>query len=465
MKIKNVNISGEMVLPIIEGGKGIAVSNGITAGYFAKSGAVGTISGTNPDFYDEHGNIIRYVFDKTWSRKEKFQNLCKWSILGGIAQAKLAHDISCGNGRLHLNFLWEAGGTKKIMDAVLGKTKGLIHGIIAGAGLPYDLSNIAAKHNVFYYPIVSSARAFSILWKRSFNKVSDLLGGVVYEDPWLAGGHNGLSNKENPKIPQSPHSRLLEIRKFLKTVGLHSVPIIIAGGVWNLTDWQEYIEDPDLGNIAFQLGTRPLLTKESNISQEWKDLLPKIKKGDVLLNQFSPTGFYSSAYRNSFLQELEGRSERQMEASRKITDVYTQKIPTGNGVTFMYVKAEDYNRAMSYINSGYNTVLRTPDKTIIFVEPNRAITIKEDQVNCMGCLSACRFSGWADNDANSTGISPDPRSFCISKSLQDIAHGGSVDNNLVFSGHNGYRFGEDPWYKDGFVPTIEQLINRLMEGK
>ena len=53
----------------------------------------------------------------------------------------------------------------------------------------------------------------------------------------------------------------------------------------------------------------------------------------------------------------------------------------------------------------------------------------------MGCLVQCAFSSWADNEKNSTGRLADPRSFCIQKTLQDIAHGGPVEQNLMFAGH------------------------------
>ena len=33
----------------------------------------------------------------------------------------------------------------------------------------------------------------------------------------------------------------------------------------------------------------------------------------MALNKFSPTGFYSSAYNNSFIKELYEKSERQVE--------------------------------------------------------------------------------------------------------------------------------------------------------
>ncbi len=465
-KLDNITISGKEVLPIVEGGKGINVSNGLTAGSFARCGAVGTISGTNPDFYDEDGQRIPYEFDRSSTRKEKHEALIQQSIKGCIEQAKIAHEISSGNGRIHFNFLWEAGGTKIIMEETLSKTKGLIHGLTAGAGLPYALSEFAGKFNVYYYPIVSSSRAFSILWKRSYNKTANLLGGIVYEDPWLAGGHNGLSNAENPNVMQDPYLRLVEIRKTLNSLNLQNVPIIIAGGVWHLKEWSNYIDNPELGLVAFQFGTRPLLTKESPIPDAWKQKLTTLKEGDIALNRFSPTGFYSSAINNKFLQDLYRRSDRQMPAQRKIDDVFTKEIVSSNGVTKFAIKEEDFNRAISYINDGFNTILKTPDDTIIFETEKISVIIREDQQNCMGCLSACRFSSWSEhNEKGTTGLLPDPRSFCIEKTLQDIGHGGSVDYNLLFSGHHAFRFATDPLYINGNIPSISYLIEKIIEGE
>jgi NAD(P)H-dependent flavin oxidoreductase YrpB (nitropropane dioxygenase family) len=119
---------------------------------------------------------------------------------------------------------------------------------------------------VHYYPIVSSARAFSALWKRAYGKTREWLGGVVYEDPWLAGGHNGLSNSEDPKVPEDPYPRVLKLRQQMREFGLGEVPIIMAGGVWWLEEWEDWIDNPELGPVAFQFGTRPLLTRESPIS-------------------------------------------------------------------------------------------------------------------------------------------------------------------------------------------------------
>ena len=108
--------------------------------------------------------------------------------------------------------------------------------------------------------------------------------------------------------------------------------------------------------------------------------------------------------------------------------------------------------------------MRTPDNTLIFVSQEESQNILTDQINCMGCLSECKFSNWAQNETWSTGKKADPRSFCIQKTLQKISHSEEIDNQLMFAGHQAYRFGQDSFYENGFVPTVKQLVDRLQTG-
>jgi len=463
--INPIRMGGVEVLPLVEGGKGVAVSNGATSGGWASGGGVGTFSGVNADSYDAEGRIIRQVYHGR-TRRERHEELVAYGIRGGIAQAREAHERSGGVGRIHMNILWEMGGAERVARGVLEGAKGLVHGVTCGAGMPYRLADLAREFGVHYYPIVSSARAFNALWKRSYSKARELLGGVVYEDPWLAGGHNGLSNSEDPKRPEAPFPRVLKLRQSMNEFGLNEVPIIMAGGVWWLEEWEDWIDNPDLGPVAFQFGTRPLLTQESPISQAWKQRLLELKPGDVLLQPFSPTGFYSSAIHNDFLRELEGRSERQVAFSTEPTETLTAPYGVGPRKRIVHVAPADLPRIAAYEASGFTEAMRTPDDTLIFVTPAKGREILKDQVDCMGCLSHCRFSNWSHHEPDfSTGRKADPRSFCIQKTLQDIAHDGALEENLVFAGHNAYRFGSDPFYSNGFVPTAKQLVERIMTGR
>jgi hypothetical protein len=238
----------------------------------------------------------------------------------------------------------------------------------------------------------------------------------------------------------------------------------MAGGVWYLREWNDWIDNPELGPIAFQFGTRPLVTQESPISDDWKRKLMTLKAGDVFLNRFSPTGFYSSAVHNRFLQELIERNERQVAYTRDPVGEHTEPLMIGARGRTVYVTPADRRRADGWVGAGFVEAMRTPDSTLIFVTAEKSAEIRSDQQSCMGCLSACRFSNWAENEAGTTGRAADPRSFCIQKTLQSIAHGGDIDGNLMFAGHNAFRFASDPFYSNGFVPTVRQLVDRILTG-
>ena len=459
--LKPIVISGKEVLPLIEGGKGINASNGFSSGAWAKENCVGTFSAVSPDFYDENGNPAAQTIHSK-NRVERHEEMVQYAIKGGIAQAQVAHEISNGNGRIHMNMLWELADSERILENVLEKTKGLIHGVTCGAGLPYRLGELASKFGVYYYPIVSSARAFQILWKRAYSKFTEFLGGVVYEDPWLAGGHNGLSNAENPNEPQKPYNRLVELRQVLNKFNLSNIPIIIAGGVWNLDEWKDYINNPEIGKFAFQFGTRPMITKESPVSQAWQKVMMQVKKGDVILQKFSPTGFFSSAIKNSFLEKLINRKNGEVPFSKELDDTYTYPLKINDSKT-VYIKSEDAEKANNQINAGFTSIQETPDATLVFITPEEAKQMKIDRANCVGCLSQCQFSSWSKADG-STGKLPDPRSYCIHKTLFDVGHNGSVKDNLLFAGHHVYRFATDPLYQKG-VPSVKELIATILTGK
>ena len=462
--LKPILYGGREVWPLVEGGKGVSATNHMSSGAWAAAGGIGTVSAVNADSYDAEGKIVPQVY-KSLTRKERHEELIHYGIEGAVAQVERAYDVSGGKGAININVLWEMGGAQQILEGVLARTKGMVAGVTCGAGMPYKLSEIAERHNVMYLPIISSARAFRALWKRAYHKVPHLLGAVVYEDPWLAGGHNGLSNAEDPLVPQDPYPRVKALRDVMTAEGIaDSVPIVMAGGVWYLRDWENWIDNPELGQIVFQYGTRPLLTEESPIPQAWKDRLRTLDDGDVLLHRFSPTGFYSSAVRTPFLRDLEARSERQIPYSKQEAGDHIVQLDVGVKGKNFWVTPHDRARARDWFAEGYTEALKTPDNTVVFVTETDKAVIRKDQTDCMGCLSHCGFSSWKDHDDYTTGYLADPRSFCIQKTLQDIAHGGDVEQNLMFAGHAAFNFKTDPFYSNNFTPTVKQLVDRILTG-
>ena len=81
----------------------------------------------------------------------------------------------------------------------------------------------------------------------------------------------------------------------------------MAGGVWCLREWER---------LDRQSRDRPgrLPVRHPAAADQGKPDLRRLEarlltlsEGDVYLNRFSPTGFYSSAVRNDFLNELQQR--------------------------------------------------------------------------------------------------------------------------------------------------------------
>ena len=87
--INAIRMGGVDVLPLVEGGKGVAVSNGQTAGAWAAAGGVGTLSAVNADSYDAEGRIIPQVY-RAKTRSDRHDELVAYGIAGGIAQAQRA---------------------------------------------------------------------------------------------------------------------------------------------------------------------------------------------------------------------------------------------------------------------------------------------------------------------------------------------------------------------------------------
>ena len=369
--INAIRMGGIDVLPLVEGGKGVSISNGISSGNWAAAGGVGTFSAVNADSFDDQGRRIPQLYHGR-TRRERHEELVAYAIKGALDPGAAGlrpgrrqgphprqHPVGDGRRRTHHH---RGAGT--------GEGHHQRRHLRRRHALP------AVRHRRPVQHLLLSDRVLGARLQRAvearLSKAAALLGGVVYEDPWLAGGHNGLSNSEDPNRPEDPYPRVLALRKLMREFGLHETPIIMAGGVWWLEEWENWIDNPELGPIAFQFGTRPLLTKESPIGDAWKERLLTLKEGDVFLNRFSPTGFYSSAVNNGFIQELRERSERQVAYTAEPIGEHVAEYGVGPRKRPVYLTPADLERARSWEAQGFTEALRTPDSTLIFVTPEKA---------------------------------------------------------------------------------------------
>src|SRR5207302_1655232 len=77
--LKPLLISGREVLPLVEGGKGISVSNGESSGAWASAGGVGTFSGVNADSFDATGAKIPQLY-RGRTRSERHEELIAYAV-------------------------------------------------------------------------------------------------------------------------------------------------------------------------------------------------------------------------------------------------------------------------------------------------------------------------------------------------------------------------------------------------
>ena len=111
-----IRLSGAEVLPVVEGGKGIAVSNGESSGAWALAGGVGTFSGVNPDSYDANGNYIpQHYYGRT--RRERQDVSVAYVVVAPGSPRGLRHGGARTSGRAAVL----AFGSRRPRAAVLGR--------------------------------------------------------------------------------------------------------------------------------------------------------------------------------------------------------------------------------------------------------------------------------------------------------------------------------------------------------
>src|SRR5581483_6116628 len=98
--------------------------------------------------------------------------------------------------------------------------------------------------------------------------------------------------------------------------------------------------------------------------------LRTLQEGDVFLNRFSPTGFYSSAVNNGFIHELRDRSERQVAYTAEPIGEHVAEYGVGPRKRLVYLTPADLERVRAWETEGFVEALRTPDSTLVFVTPD-----------------------------------------------------------------------------------------------
>lgn len=264
--------------PIIQGGMGVGVSLSGLAGAVALEGGVGIISTAQIGYY-------RDDFDK---------NPSKSNLLAIKEQITRALKIAKGNGIIGVNIMHALKDYEKHVQAAAESGADLI---VCGAGIPLDLPELVKDYDIAIAPIVSSLRCTKIIitkWQKKYNRLPDM---IVIEGP-KAGGHLGFTAEQAVDYADY-EEEIKAIIGYVRQVSEDnnaSIPVIVAGGVFNKADIDHMIS---LGADGVQMASRFVCTKECDASEEYKKAYLKATSEDVSIIK-SPVGMPGRALINSF---------------------------------------------------------------------------------------------------------------------------------------------------------------------
>ena len=278
--------------PLIQGGMGVDISGFNLAGNVAKYGAIGTIAS------------VGLAHDSPYFEIEKHNYFDANEIVVKEAVEK-AKNIAGNDGIIAVNCMVALTDYDRQVRA---SAEGGANIIISGAGLPLRLPDYTKDFpDVALVPIVSSAKAASLIsrhWEKKYNKIPD---AFVVEEPATAGGHLGAMTIEQVYDPALRLEKAVpDVVNFVENELKCDIPVIAAGGIWDKNDIERAFS---LGAKGVQMGTRFACTYEGDASDRFKQAYIDAKEEDVVLIH-SPAGLPGRAIKNPFVAKyLEGEVE------------------------------------------------------------------------------------------------------------------------------------------------------------
>lgn len=273
-------IIGNLVInpPIVQGGMGVRVSGPNLAAAVANEGAVGTIASVG---LSDYINNPYAAFDGQTTE----------ALRDAIRLAK-----SKSNGIIAVNILVVLSNYEDLVKVCVEEKADII---VCGSGLPLDLPKFTQGTDIKIIPIVSSPRAFNIIyqkWKKNYNKIPD----AVIVEGVEAGGHIGFSyddivNHTAPKL----ESIIEDMVKLMKTLD-ENIPIIAAGGIFDGNDIARFLK---LGAAGVQMATRFVCTDECDVDIKFKEAYITAEEDDLEIIK-SPVGLPGRVIKNNFVTRI-----------------------------------------------------------------------------------------------------------------------------------------------------------------
>ena len=280
----------EIQLRIIQGGMGVGISLSGLAGAVAQCGAVGVISAAVIGMNERDISTNPIEANNRALRKEisKAREIAPQGVIGVNIMVAMTHYAELVTTAL------EEG----------------IDMIISGAGLPLELPklyrDICEKTQrvlkTKLIPIVSSARATTVIAKKWFAKTGLLPDAVVLEGP-KAGGHLGFTYDDvwaSNKTLEVLLPEVVDAVKELEDKAGRAIPVFAAGGIFTGKDIYDILE---LGATGVQMGTRFVATHECDADERFKQRYIDVTEEEIRLIK-SPVGLPGRVIHNEFVDEM-----------------------------------------------------------------------------------------------------------------------------------------------------------------
>jgi nitronate monooxygenase len=276
---------GNLVIPtpIIQGGMGVGISLSGLASAVANEGGIGVISAAGLGMLKPGGS----------------KNFLENNIIELKNEIRKARNLS--SGVIGVNIMVALTNYSDLVKTAIDEG---IDIIFSGAGLPLDLPKyLTPGSGTKLVPIVSSARAASLLCNKWMNNYDCLPDAVVVEGP-KAGGHLGFKTDQLFDENFALEKLLPEVLDVIAQFELKhnkAIPVIAAGGIYCGADISDFL---DLGASGVQMGTRFVTTHECDASDAFKQAYINAKKEDVKIIK-SPVGMPGRAINSTFLEDVE----------------------------------------------------------------------------------------------------------------------------------------------------------------
>ena len=273
-------------MPIVQGGMGVGISLSGLASAVANQGGIGVIAGAMIGMREP----------------DVAKNPLEANLRALRTELQRARELS--SGIIGVNIMVALTTFSQMVRTAIEEKADVI---FAGAGLPLEMPRqlrelCEEKKEEFktkLVPIVSSARAASVIAKKWFSRFEYVPDAFVVEGP-KAGGHLGFKPEE---ITDPDHAleklvpQVVDAAHALEDKHGRAVPVIAAGGIYSGADIRRFL---DMGASGVQMGTRFVATTECDADIRFKESYLKASEEDITIIK-SPVGMPGRALQNDFI--------------------------------------------------------------------------------------------------------------------------------------------------------------------